>query len=1023
MEYEKTNDKNGIKNKRYDDDEIFEDEEVIKQRREWHRLIQGDRQDDIIQQELIAASTQAAKIRRTSLDVVQNIWTPIGPNNINGRIKSLAIHPTNGDIVYAGGANGGVWKTTNGGNSWFSTMDSELSMAIGAIGISANNPDVIYAATGESVGGSSPSFDGVGVYKTTDGGGDWDLLTSITSIRCSRVLVHHSDPNIVYVAGDRGFHKSVNGGATWTNLVIGGISNGNISDAVMDPILSNQIYVGIRNVGVFKTLDDGNTWTLLSNGLPTGIEADWIRLAIGPPLFVTSSPLVAKMGPDTGLLFKSIDAGASWTAVSWDYVPVPFMKTWTSIVAIDPADQDVIFGGGVDLWRSSDGGASFIRDIMTHSDHHVIAFSPTDTNVCYMATDGGVYKSTNKGQTWSLSSNGLVCTQLYVSDVAQTVPFVMGGGTQDQGFIKSNGSSEWVDTNAGNEGNVFVIDPNDSRNIYVDPWSGLLRKSTDGGETWNDIVNGIGQEIVRHLAVQPGESNTLLCAANPRHIFRSIDQGNNWEPVLELDIIDGEVTTYVVFSLSNPTDCYAATNKGRFYHSNSNGVFGTWVQPYLPADKPPTGYITCIAVAPDVIYISYGRNDNPPAPIYKSIDGGKHWSMANGVLTADPLPNVTVYSLVIDKQNSEVVYATTEIGIFRTRNGGDSWSAFDDGMPRVRSTGLTLHRSTNTLYASTMGRGVYRRMLSSPALATFTNLTGVAAFYNENDQRHHVFIVTTSGTVHEIWWQSGQQGIEGQRVLIEFDANTITRIAGFISQNDQRSHLITGVFPSGKVNEIWWQSGQQAIEGQREFEFESVFVAGYYSEDDQRSHIIVCTADGKLHEIWWQSGQQGIEGQRVLTEFDPFTMVGVAGYWSQGDQRNHVIVGTTNDGKVHEIWWQSGQQGIEGQRVLTEFAPSTLAGLAGFFSQGDQRHHVMVGTTDGGKLHEIWWQSGQQGIEGQGVLKEFHAFGDSFGFSGNIVAGYYADNDPPQHVIVGTLEGSGTDNGKVHDLRQSLANP
>ena len=508
----------------------------------------------------------------------------------------------------------------------------------------------------------------------------------------------------------------------------------------------------------------------------------------------------------------------------------------------------------------------------------------------------------------------------------------------------------------------------------------------DGGTTWNEIANGIGNEIVEHLAVQPGDSNILLCAARPRNIFRSSDQGDNWELVLTPDdSIIGEFTTYVAFSLSNPADCYAATNKGRFYHSSNNGVFGTWVQPYLPADSPPSGYITCIAVATDVIYISYGRNNNPPAPIYKSIDGGKHWSMADGVLSTDSLPAVTIYSLVIDKHNSEVVYATTEIGIFRTRNGGDSWKSFDDGMPRVRATGLTLHRNTNTLYASTMGRGVYRRMLSSPALATFTNLVGVAAFHSENDQRHHVVVITANGTVHEVWWQSGQTSIEGQRVLTEFDSNTLTRVAGFISQNDQRSHVILVTFQTGKIHEIWWQSGQTSIEGQRDFEFDSVFVAGYYSEDDQRSHIIVGTTDGKIHEVWWQSGQTNIEGQRVLTEFDAFTMVGVAGYWSQDDQRHHVIVGTNNDGKIHEVWWQSGQTNIEGQRVLAEVNAFTLAGVAGFFSQGDQRHHVIVGTTDGGKVREIWWQSGQTGIEGHGVLAEFHAFGDSFGFSGNVV--------------------------------------
>jgi hypothetical protein len=627
-------------------------------------------------------------------------WIPNGPNNINGRIKSMTIHPYDGNIVYAGGADGGVWKTIDGGVSWYSTMQIELSMAIGALGIGANSPNVIYAATGEDTPGWAPSYPGVGVYKSTDGGGDWDLLPPITSTRCNRVLVHPSDSNIVYVAGNSGLHKSVNGGILWTN-----VRTDHISDAVIDPLSPNVIYAGVWNKGVYKTIDGGTTWTLLSNGLPTGTSAEWIKLAIGLNGSDGTAFLVAKMGLDSGQMYKSSNAGASWTAIPGTHQPVSYNE-WTNMVAVDPNNQDVIFAGGVGVERSGNGGASFTGIGGTHSDHHALVFSPANSNICYMVTDGGVYKSTNNGNAWTLMSTGLTSTQLYSIGVAQTSPIIIGGGTQDQGIIKSDGSSVWADTGAGNEGGFFIVDPNNGNNIYVTPWSTNLRRSINGGTSWNTILNGLGTPppSVTHLAVQPGNSNTLLCTGANK-VFRSIDQGNNWIPVLTTT---GN-TTYVVFSPISSSTCYAATRSGQIYRSTAGGTPGTWIEPYAQADKPPFGFITCIAVARPVLYISYAGYGM--AHIFKSTDEGVHWSNANGVLPTDALPDVPVSALVINQQNSEVVYASTDIGVFRTRDAGDSWEPFDDGMPRIVVSGLALRRNTRTLYASTMGRGVYRRPL------------------------------------------------------------------------------------------------------------------------------------------------------------------------------------------------------------------------------------------------------------------------------------------------------------------------
>lgn len=629
-------------------------------------------------------------------------WTSQGPRNINGRIKSLAIHPTNGNIVYAGAADGGVWKTTNGGASWYATMSLELSMAIGAVAVAPSSPAIVYAATGEDAPGWGPSYPGVGLYKSTNAGGDWDLVgQALPSTRCTRVLVHPSNPDTVYVAGNAGLHRSTDGGTMWS-----AVRTGHASDALMDPFAPDTLYVAIWNSGVFKSTDAGATWTQLSNGIPTGSDADWIKLAMGLNGTDGTAYLVAKMGTDSGLIFRSTDAGNSWTQLSGTHNPAVYNE-WTNMIAVSPANQDIIFAGGVGYSRSTDGGATFSNIGGTHSDHHQIVFDSGNASILFMATDGGVYRSDDAGASWTLQSTALVATQLYSIGVSQTGPLLLGGGTQDQGIIRSDGSTTWANTGAGNEGGFFIVDHNNADNVYVTPWSTNLRRSTDGAVTWTTILTGLGSPAptVQHLAVRPGNSNHLLCVAGS-DVFRSTNQGNNWASVFN----PSGSPRRVAFAPSNGAIAYVATSSGLVYRSGGAGAPGSWAEPYAPADRPPSGSINALVVGwsdPDYVVIGYSGSGAPK--VYVSEDGGAHWRDGGGVLATDALPDVAVTSIAIHPYDPEILYAATAIGVFRTRDGGDSWEPFDTGMPRIVTTELVLRRSTRTLYASTMGRGAYRR--------------------------------------------------------------------------------------------------------------------------------------------------------------------------------------------------------------------------------------------------------------------------------------------------------------------------
>ncbi len=662
-------------------------------------------------------------------------WRSFGPRNINGRIKSLVIHPTNGNILYAGAADGGVWKTTSGGDSWVPLWFQQQSMAIGSLSISKSNPLILYAATGEDTPGWGPSYPGAGIFRSADAGNTWLPTGAGPGNRCSKIIVHPSNPDIVYVASNSGLFQTTNGGTNWVQIL-----TGHICDVVMNQSSPNIIYAARWNDRVYKSINSGATFTDTSAGipihifgvtfwigkLPTGTNAEWIKLAIGVNGANGGNFLLAKMGLNSGSVYKSTNGGTTWALQNGTHGAASYNE-WTNLVAVNPVNENIIFAGAVGMERSTNGGTSFSGTAGTHSDHHVLVFDPNNANTCYVATDGGVYKSTNGGANWVLKSYRLIATQLYSIGVAQSGSFVLGSGTQDQGIIKSTGTVDWTDTGAGNEGGFFIVDPNNSNNIYTTPWSNDLRRSTNGGTAWTDIRSGMTETVggtthgpaqVYHIAVRPGNSNTLIAVGvinsnNSRKIYRSTNQGNSWSSAFTLP----SAGYRIAFAPSNSFVCFVGCVDGRVYRSGTAGTSGSWAEPYTAANRPTTNAIAALAVGwndPNLVYIGCGGFGG--ARVMRSTNGGATWANVSGVLPADQLPAMPVNALVIDQYNPDIVYVSNDIGVFRTQDGGTSWQDFSDGfldndVPRIIVSQLVLRKSNNTLYASTMGRGAYRRVL------------------------------------------------------------------------------------------------------------------------------------------------------------------------------------------------------------------------------------------------------------------------------------------------------------------------
>jgi photosystem II stability/assembly factor-like uncharacterized protein len=617
-------------------------------------------------------------------------WYSLGPRNVNGRVKALVCHPTDPNTVYAGAASGGVWKSTDGGQTWDPLWDMQTSIAIGALGIAQSSPNTIYAGTGEWTPGYGGSYGGAGVYVSIDGGTNWSPRPNVTSRRIGKLVVDPTNSLRLWVCGDQGLERSIDGGANWATL-----RTGQITDIALDPTNSDVVYIAVRYDGFYKSIDGGTNFNLLP-GAPTGVGVEWPQIAIGVSGPHANNFIVIKMG---GTVQSSIDGGTTFNAVpgthggSW--------VGWCDVIACAPDDEQIIFWGGVGLDRTSNGGTNW-TSLPVHSDQHAVVFAPSNTNVVYAANDGGVWRSDDKGATIRKVSNGLVITQFYNVNIWRTLSNVLGGGAQDNGVNYTGGGLTWQPV-YGNDGGWFVIDPTDPRTIYAESQYANVVKSTDGGQTWVSKTAGIVGTSPWEgvLTMDPNDHLRLFYGTD--RVLRSTDGlATPWTQSSQ--VLTGEVSAIAVAQV-NSNRVYAGTGSGRLYRSDDGGNTSPW------ADKTgvlPGRVITSIAVDSanaDIVLVSIGGLSGTMSSksVYRSIDGGSSWNDVSG-----DLPNVVGNAVVIDPSAGNTWYLATDTGVYRTQNGGTNWVPFDNGIPNVPVSDLVVDPASKILYSATFGRGAFK---------------------------------------------------------------------------------------------------------------------------------------------------------------------------------------------------------------------------------------------------------------------------------------------------------------------------
>ncbi len=673
-------------------------------------------------------------------------WNSIGPGDVNGRILSLAVDPTNGAIVYAGSANGGVFKTTDGGAAWTPLWNDQASLAVGAVAVAPSNPSVVYAGTGQwwrSAYGAFQAYPGVGVYRSDDAGATWRLLSPIPSDEISAIAVDPGNADRLFVAGNLGLHRSTTGGASWDLLGSNhyGVFDGNLSHLAMDPTDGDRLLVGvqgsaIRDGGVWRTIDGGGNWTHLNNGLPGDADTPGPRIALGVKGAHGRWFVAVKLANQ---IYTSTNFGSSFTQQPTfsDFNPDPDPD---QLIGVDPTDESVLIAGDVWLYRSTDGGKTWSKigdttttpDTYVHEDKHAIAFDPADHRHIYVATDDGVSATRDGGDSWTSGhypaypkygrpalSNGLVVAQCYNIGVTQTADYACAITTQDNRCYESTGGDfgRFV-IDFPHEGGWVQYDPSTSKVAYANTWLYGLVRTVDGGDTWVQLPVDFRSMLGVSMALAGRTTSLLLGFPQDGSVLkRSTDRGDSWTDVLT----PAHPISAVRFQPTDDGHAYAASEDGTVWHSSDAGV--TWTE--LDNTGLPLQRIHDIQVSwsdPLQIYLAYGQRISYDVigyrPLWRGAVGSgsaASWTDVSGTGGTAPLPTYGLTGLVIDPADPSHLYVSSvggpTAGVFVSRDGGGSWTRFSEGLPNCLISHLTFRVPDRTLHLSTMGRGAYRRRI------------------------------------------------------------------------------------------------------------------------------------------------------------------------------------------------------------------------------------------------------------------------------------------------------------------------
>ncbi|MEO6049421.1 MAG: hypothetical protein ABIQ57_18185 [Candidatus Kapaibacterium sp.] len=639
-----------------------------------------------------------------------NAWVPIGPAKVGGRVRSVVTHPSDSMTVWIGAADGGVWKTTDRGANWIPLMDDANAIAMGAVAVDPNNTAVIYAGTGE-MSSNVDAYSGAGIMKTVDGGATWRAIGLTTVGAFSRIIVHPNNSNLVFAGAtrnNRGFYRSADGGNTWSRTFIDAVS-----DVAINPADPSQVWIGTVGKGPFRSIDGGLTFIRADSGITqAGMRLDRMSLVSAPSLPSTLYALSYEtndFATDFTRIYKSTDAGISWTK-SYDGPNIFGDQGWyNNVIAVSPANPDIaIAAGQYALLRTTNGGTKWTQlndfGLGLHDDHHAIAFDPANPGRIYLGNDGGMYRSEDGGSSWTRITSGLAITQFYAMAIDQSDPVRTYGGTQDNGTVST--TSPIYGTIQGGDGFFVAVDPRDPGTIYAEDGDGTRITRHNGGRD-TSVMNGIDTEEdtaawSAPIVIDPKHGNVLWHGR--RRIYKTTNRGDHWDSVTTK--FRGFCTA-IGISPANTDIVYAGSANGELTVTRDGGAH--WAD-YTHAPGMPNRAVTDFAPSPSNEGTAYMSTSGfYTGHVFRTTDYGATWLDVSA-----GLPDIPVNALAVHPDDDRVVYAGSDIGMFITTDGGASWFIYNNGLPRVAVADLEIHGSSRTLRLASHGRSMWEIPLEKP---------------------------------------------------------------------------------------------------------------------------------------------------------------------------------------------------------------------------------------------------------------------------------------------------------------------
>ena len=691
----------------------------------------------------------------------------VGPAFMSGRIADIAIDPNNENVWYVAVGSGGVWKTTNAGTTWKPLADKQPYYSTGAITLDPNNSQTVWLGTGENVGGRHVGI-GHGMYLSRDGGKTWKNKGLKKTEHISKIIVHPSDSNTVWVAaqgplwssgGERGLYKTTDGGATWRQTMNLDEWTG-VTDLLIDPRDPNVLYAASwqrhRNVAaymgggpgtaIYKSVDGGESWRKLKTGLPSS-NMGKIGLAISP---MQPDVIYAAIELDRkkGGVYRSANAGESWKKMS-DTVSGGTGPHYYQELVASPHHFDRIYLMNVRVLVSENGGNDFytMKESNKHSDNHAMVFKANDPNYILVGTDGGIYETFDDTENWKFVNN-LPLTQFYKLAVDDAYPFYnIFGGTQDNNT--QGGPSQTFNRNGisnadwfvllGGDGHQPATEPGNPDIVYAQSQQGNLHRvdRTTGEAVYIRPQNGLDEPYERFNWDAP----ILVSQHDPKRIYfgsqrvwRSENRGDSWNPIssdltkneerLALPIMGRQqswdaawdvyaMSTYnTITSLAESAQdeniLYAGTDDGLLHATKDGGAtWSTQTVDKLP-DVPATAFINDIKADMFDANVAYVALDNHKFGDYRPM----LYKTTNGgkswkSITKGIPDGTLIWRLVQDHVNPQLLFLGTEYGVYVSLNQGEAWHKFSNGMPTISVRDLAIQKRENDLVAATFGRSFY----------------------------------------------------------------------------------------------------------------------------------------------------------------------------------------------------------------------------------------------------------------------------------------------------------------------------